>query len=310
VPPGRPTMKMPFEAQVIAAYGRHVLVRDAGGAVHEARPFGRRLELACGDRVRCEPDAAHGEVHVVATLPRSSALYRASARGLPEIVVANVTLVAIVLAPLPVPDLFVIDRYLAAAASGAVAACLVLNKTDLPGAADVHAGLTAFLAAGYGIVECSTAGEGRIEALRELLSRHTSVLVGQSGVGKSSLVARLVPDAQVLTGALARDDEGRHTTTSSRLYDLPAGGALIDSPGVRDFAPAIDTLEPRCLGYVEIDRLSTACRFQDCRHLREPGCAVQQAVQDGRLDARRYESYRRLRRVHDDLSAAHGRQRR
>ncbi len=134
------------------------------------------------------------------------------------------------------------------------------------------------------------------------------VLVGQPGAG--SLVARLVPDADVLTGELARDEEGRHTTTSSRLYDLPAGGALIDSPGVRDFAPAITALEPGSLGFVEVDRLSTGCRFQDCRHLREPGCAVRDAVEAGSLDARRYESYRRLRRVFDDLSAARGKQRR
>jgi ribosome biogenesis GTPase len=303
-------MKSPFEAQVIAAYGRHLLVRDAAGAVHEARPFGRRLELACGDRVRCEPDAAHGEVHAVAVLPRSSALFRASTRGEPELVVANVTLVAVVLAIVPVPDLFVIDRYLAAAASGAISGALVLNKIDLPGSRQVLESLAAFRGAGYEVIECSAGADAELDALRTLLARHTSVLVGQSGVGKSSLVARLVPDAEVLTGELARDEEGRHTTTSSRLYDLPAGGALIDSPGVRDFSPAITALEPGSLGFVEIDRLSTQCRFQDCRHLREPGCAVSGAVQAGSLDARRYESYRRLRRVFDDLSAARGKQRR
>jgi ribosome biogenesis GTPase / thiamine phosphate phosphatase len=303
-------MKPSFEAQVIAAYGRHLLVRDAAGAVHEARPFGRRLDLACGDRVRCEPDEAHGEVHAVAVLPRTSALFRASARGEPELVVANVTLVAVVLAIVPVPDLFVIDRYLAAAASGAISGALVLNKVDLPGSPQVLESLAAFRSAGYEVIECSAGTDMELDALRTLLARHTSVLVGQSGVGKSSLVARLVPDADVLTGELARDEEGRHTTTSSRLYDLPAGGALIDSPGVRDFAPAITALEPGSLGFVEVDRLSTGCRFQDCRHLREPGCAVRDAVEAGSLDGRRYESYRRLRRVFDDLSAARGKQRR
>jgi ribosome biogenesis GTPase len=302
-------MKSTFEAQVIAAYGRHLLVRDAAGAVHEARPFGRRLDVACGDRVRCEADATHGEVHVLTVQPRTSVLFRASARGQPEVVVANITLVAVVVAALPAPDLFVVDRYLAAAASGAISGCLVVNKTDLPGAEAVLDSLGAFRGAGYDIVACSAAVDGQIDALRNLLARHTSVLVGLSGVGKSSLVGRLVPEASVLTGELARDDEGRHTTTSSRLYDLPSGGALIDSPGVRDFAPAIAALEPHSLGFVEIDRLSTGCRFQDCRHLREPGCAVQAAVAAGSLDARRYEGYRRLRRVHDDLTAERGKQR-
>lgn len=117
-----------------------------------------------------------------------------------------------------------------------------------------------------------------------------------------------MPEAAIATGELDRDAEGRHTTTSSRRYDLDAthASALIDSPGVRDFAPSIDSLEPASLGFVEIDRLAPSCRFADCRHLREPGCAVLAAVEAETLDARRYESYRRLRRVFNDLQAARG----
>ena len=107
-------------------------------------------------------------------------------------------------------------------------------------------------------------------------------------------------------GDLVRGEEGRHTTTRSRLYDLPGGGQLIDSPGVRDFAPAIQALEPSSLGFVEIDRLAVDCRFADCRHMAEPGCAVRRAADDGTLDARRYESYRRMRRLFEDLKAAQG----
>ncbi|MEY3338876.1 MAG: hypothetical protein RL245_1868, partial [Pseudomonadota bacterium] len=134
----------------------------------------------------------------------------------------------------------------------------------------------------------------------------TSVFVGQSGVGKSSLIGQLVPGLDLATGELDRDAEGRHTTTSSSLHDLPGGGHVIDSPGVRDFAPAIDTLEPRSLGFPEIDQLSTGCRFADCQHMQEPGCAVRKAAENGDLDDRRYESYRRLRRLHADLKAAQG----
>lgn len=130
------------------------------------------------------------------------------------------------------------------------------------------------------------------------------MLVGQSGVGKSSLVTRLLPDVDIATQELDRDLEGRHTTTASRLYDMPQGGALIDSPGVRDFAPAISALEPGSMGFVEVDRFATGCRFQDCRHMREPGCAVIAALERGELDPRRYESYRRLRRLYEDLGKA------
>ncbi len=297
---------MEFDAQVIAAYGRHLVVRDAEGREHRARPFGRRLQAVCGDHVRCQADAAHGEVHALELRPRRSALLRSSLRGESEAVVANLTLLAVVVAPAPAADLFVVDRYLCAAASAGMQALLVLNKTDLPGAAALLDALDPYRSAGYEVVACCARRGDHLGALRAALAGHTSALVGQSGVGKSSLVTGLVPGADAAAGTLDRDEEGRHTTTRSALFDLPGGGALIDSPGVRDFAPAIEALEPRSLGFVEVDRLATGCRFQDCRHLREPGCAVRGAAESGALDARRYESYRRLRRLYEDLTAARG----
>jgi len=120
-------------------------------------------------------------------------------------------------------------------------------------------------------------------------------------------VARLLPQAEVAVGELVRAEEGRHTTTAARLFDLPHGAALIDSPGVRDFAPAVSTLDERTLGFPEVARLAPGCRFSDCRHLREPGCAVRAAAEDGSWHARRYESYRRLRRLREQLTATRGR---
>lgn len=297
-------MATTYEAQVVAAFGRHVLVRDADGAVRDARPRGRRLELVCGDRVRCEHDPRHDATLVVEVLPRVGALYRSNSRGLAEPVVANVSRLVAVVAPEPAPDLFVVDRYLAAAASAGIGAIVLLNKADLAGRDALRAALAPYAAAGYPLLECRRDLPETLAALATALRGQTGVLVGQSGVGKSSLVAGLVPDAQIATNSLDRDREGRHTTTASRLYDLPGGGALIDSPGVRDFAPAVDVLEPRSLGFVEIDRLAPGCRFLDCRHMREPGCAVIAAAESGGLDPRRYESYRRLRRLFEDLHAA------
>ncbi len=296
-----------LEAQVIAAFGRHLRVRETSGLEHDARPFGRRLEVVCGDLVRCTADAAHGEVHVVETLPRRSALYRSSTRGDAEIIVANVTLLVVVVAPLPVPDLFVVDRYLCAAASAGIRAVLVLNKVDLEGADELQRRLQAYVGVGYSVLAVGARERRNVEGLATALAGNTGVLLGQSGVGKSSLVAQLAPQAaQAATGDLVRGEEGRHTTTSSQLYDLPGGGHLIDSPGVRDFAPAIQSLEPASLGFVEVDQLAPGCRFADCRHMSEPGCAVRAAEQAGTLDARRYESYRRMRRLFDDLTAAQG----
>ena len=299
-----------FEARVTATFGRHLLVRDAAGKELEARPFGRGLNVVCGDNVRCRPDPHHDEIHVVEIIQRRTALYRSNVRGATEPVIANLSRLMVVLAPVPVPDLFVVDRYLSAAESGGIAGLLVVNKIELGIDDELAAQLDVFTAAGYRWFPCSVkTGEG-IDALLEICAGQVAALVGQSGVGKSSLVDRLIPGAGVEIGDLVREEEGRHTTTASRMFDLPLSGNLIDSPGVRDFAPAVDRLDARSLGFVEVERLAPQCRFSDCRHMREPGCAVQNATENGGMSPRRYESYRRLRRLYEELTAARGPERR
>jgi ribosome biogenesis GTPase len=295
-----------FDARIVAVFGRDLLVRDAEGAELRARPKGRRLNVVCGDDVHCERDTAHDEVIVTEVKPRRTALYRSNMRGEAEAVVANVSQLFVVLAPKPVPDLFVIDRYVAAATSASIASTLVLNKRDLPMEDELHAELESYRAIGYRTLTCSARHDSSLDELIEAAAGSVAALVGQSGVGKSSLVRRLVPHSQAQVGELDRDEEGRHTTTTSRMFTLPGGGYLIDSPGVRDFAPAIDKLDSRTLGFVEVARLAPGCRFLDCQHMREPGCAVQKAVETGEMRARRYESYRRMRRLFEELAKARG----
>jgi ribosome biogenesis GTPase len=295
---------MTFTARIIAAFGRHLVVRDASGAERAARPFGRKLQMVCGDQVTCEIDAHHDEAHITAVLPRDSCLYRSNLRATEEAVVANLTLMLVTLAPLPVPDLFVIDRYLAAAASAGIRASLVLNKCELPWSAELATELSAYAAVGYAQLAVSAKSEVGMAQLRAACVGDIAAFVGQSGVGKSSLVGRLVPEADIRTGELMlRTQEGVHTTTASRLYDLAGGGHLIDSPGVRDFAPALSRLEPTSLGFLEVAQRAPQCRFDDCRHLREPACAVRAASESGAISSRRYESYRRLRRLFETLGA-------
>ena len=295
-----------FDARIVAVFGRDLLVRDAAGTELRARPKGRRMNIVCGDDVVCERDAAHDEVTVVEARPRHTALYRSNTRGEAEPIVANISQLFVVLAPKPSPDLFVVDRYVAAATSAGIAATLVLNKRDLPMDDELRAALVAYEKAGYRTLTCSAkAGDG-VDALIETNAGLVAALVGQSGVGKSSLVRRLIPQSQPEIGELDRDEEGRHTTTTSRMFDLPLGGQLIDSPGVRDFSPAIDKLDARTLGFAEVDRLAPGCRFQDCQHMREPNCAVQKAAESGGMNARRYESYRRMRRLFEELTKARG----
>lgn len=294
-----------FEAEVIAAFGRHLRVR-AGATEMRARPSGRKLSIVCGDRVLCEMDRRHDEVLIVDVLPRKTLLARASLRGDSEPVVANISRLVVVLAPIPKPDFFVVDRYLCAATAAGIAGALAVNKSDLESSDELREEIAPYLDAGYAQVSCSASDGAGLEDLRALLSSGVSVFVGQSGVGKSSLVRALLPQAEVTTGELMREEEGRHTTTASSSYQLESGGTLIDSPGVRDFAPAIDHLDEKTLGFPEVAARFPGCRFLDCKHLQEPGCAVIAAVETREMHARRYESYRRLRRLYSDLVEARG----
>lgn len=296
--------KTPLRGLVTAAHGRTLRVRTETGEELRARVARRDLTAVCGDRVRGELDAQHDELHLLETEPRASALYRTNARGGGEIIAANITLLLVVAAPLPEPDLFVLDRYLSAAHCSGIEAAVVLNKSELAQDAALAADLTAYERAGFRVLRVSAQQTTGLDSLRAQLSTQTAMLVGQSGVGKSSLLRALVPASDALVGSLIRDGEGRHTTTATRLYEVPdcAQAALIDSPGVRDFAPPIDRLEPNALGFIEVERLAPGCRFADCRHLREPDCAVRTAL-GTELSERRYESYRRLRRLYDRLSA-------
>ncbi|MGA2564507.1 MAG: ribosome small subunit-dependent GTPase A [Steroidobacteraceae bacterium] len=292
-------------ARVIAAHGRMLHVRLEQGGEAVVRAMGRNLQVVCGDYVRCQFDARHDELRIAALEPRSGALYRSNAHGSGELIAANLSLLLVVVAPLPVPDFYIVDRYLAAAQCAGIRARVVLNKCELGIDALTEAGLRDYAGLGLEPLRVSAQTASGLPQLRALLHEQSAAMVGQSGVGKSSLLRALVPDSAAAIGTLLRDNAGRHTTSASWLYSLPQGGAIIDSPGVRDFAPAIDRLTDAALGFTEIAALSARCRFGDCRHLREPGCAVRDAA-GGALSARRYESYRRLRRLWERLRQPSG----
>jgi ribosome biogenesis GTPase len=277
---------------------------DDGREVAARLPRGEQ-SVVCGDRVRCEFDERHAELRVVGIDPRSGTLYRTNARGGGELIAANLSLLLVVCAPLPRVDFFLLDRYLCAAHCAGLQAAVLVNKAELEFDQAAEQELRAYAAAGYRCLRVSAQRGDGLAALAQMLQAHSAILVGQSGVGKSSLLRALVPDAAAPIGALIRDDEGRHTTTGTQLYPLPGGGELLDSPGVRDFAPAVDRLEVAALGFPEIEALAPQCRFADCRHLQEPDCAVRAAAgsDGGPISARRYESYRRLRRLYERLSA-------
>lgn len=285
---------------VLASYGRGVLVQ-AGDAALSCALKGRKQRIVCGDRVSWVSGSSGGAVESVE--PRRNLFERIDARGRAEPVASNIDRVAIVVSPEPATDWFLVDRYWAAARLKDIDALLIANKSDL-GSGELEAELAAYRALGLACPEvCALSGAG-MTALRAALEGGATLLVGQSGVGKSSLVNALVPDAAAQTAELTRDEEGRHTTTTARLYRLHSGSesAVIDGPGVRDFAPPASVARAAERGFTEIHRFSAGCRFSDCRHLEEPDCAVRSAVLAHQVTPRRYESYRRLHRLYDKLT--------
>jgi ribosome biogenesis GTPase len=290
-------------ALVLATHGASARVRLDDGTEVQARAAGRRLQFVCGDHVLCVRDAAHAQWQLQSILPRRTELHRANRRGHAELVAANLDLLVVVVAPRPPPDLFLADRYLAAATSAGIGTLLLANKSDFPAGPEWQEGLASFALAGCATASCSARDGTGLADLRARMRDSTVMLVGQSGVGKSSLLRALVPDCEAPVGELMRDHSGRHTTSVARLHLLPDGGALIDAPGVRDFAPAPELLAAGSLGFPDVAAQAARCRFADCRHWREPGCAVRAAVEAGALDARRYESFRRLQRLREQLLA-------
>jgi len=286
---------------IVARHRREVVIEDTAGENWQGLIRGRDVRPLTGDEVvfRVEPD---GTAVVDTLLPRRTVLERIDSRGRPEGVAANVSLLTIVVTSEPAPDWQLVDRYLVAAALMQIDAALVFNKCDL-GDHALESPLAIYTKLGYRVCRTSVVAAQGLRELAVLLDKNRSVLLGQSGVGKSSLLnALLAVEAQAVRGLSSRRLLGRHTTSAAVLHRLPGGGELIDSPGVRRYAPVI--ADPAALppGFLEFRPHLDACRFNDCRHLGDLGCAVQAAVERGEIEPQRYLSYVAMRRVLDRLA--------
>jgi ribosome biogenesis GTPase / thiamine phosphate phosphatase len=286
---------------VLASYGRGVLVQSEGQTLR-CTLTGRKQRIVCGDQVTWSyPPSADGP-SILAVSPRRNLIERIDSRGRPEPVAANIDRLAIVVAAEPQPDWFLVDRYWAGAALKDLQALLVVNKQDL-GTQDIETELETYRNISLAVLKTAAQTGAGLPELKQAIGAGVTLVVGQSGVGKSSLVNALVPQAAAQTAELTRDAEGRHTTTTARWYQVSTTAAIIDAPGVRDFAPPATLVRAAERGFVEIHELSVNCRFKDCRHMEEPGCAVRTAVLHQRIAARRYESYRRLFRLYEKLAS-------
>ena len=276
---------------VTAVWRRRCAVRLDDGRAAVCVMRGRNLGLACGDRVRVALAAEdHGVVEGIDA--RSSLFFRSDAHR-EKLIAANVTQLLGIVAPEPRYDDELVQRWTIAAESAHCSFVLVANKSDLPSFASLAPRLGAVRALGYRVVELCAKRD--VAALAPIVAGHRSALVGQSGMGKSTLINALAPGAAARTGELSSAlGTGRHTTSETTLYPLDPSGWLVDSPGMKAFGLAHLDADAITEAFVELRPLSGRCRFRDCRHLAEPGCAVRDAVARGEVKPWRVALLQRL----------------
>ncbi len=279
-------------------------LRLANGKEIDARIKGKRLKPVCGDQVLAEAIENESDWLITSILERRNQLTRPNTRGQVEVLAANLELLVVVAAASPKPDWYIVDRYLCAAEIMGIGAAVVYNKTDLDsGDNGSVAELAEYTKIGYDVVRCSAKNKTGIADLQDVLAGQCAIIVGQSGVGKSSIINRLTVNAMQRTASVSqKTGEGRHTTVNSVMIPIPGNGSVIDSPGVRDYAPALASSQDAAQGFREVAATARDCRFANCKHMREPGCAVKSGVENGKISERRYESYKRVINLTEKLS--------
>ena len=286
---------------VVTRHAKHADVETASGEIFRCNLRRTLKNVVVGDVVswRLGNEQLQGISGVIEVVhPRQNELTRPDYYDGIKVMASNIDQIIIVSAVLPQLSLNIIDRYLVICENANIPALIVLNKIDLLSEQErkeVQQQLAIYEKIGYRIL-CLSADTGEnMQALHAYLAKGTSIFVGQSGVGKSSLINQLLPDVNAQTGAVSDiSGLGQHTTTASRLYHLSQGGNLIDSPGIREFGLWHLEAEQITQGYREFASVLGTCKFRDCKHKDDPGCALKEAVEQGKIDPIRFDNYHRL----------------
>ncbi|GMR07729.1 MAG: small ribosomal subunit biogenesis GTPase RsgA [Gammaproteobacteria bacterium] len=282
---------------VIARFGKSADIETSEGQLLNCAIRKAMISIVCGDVITWQGHD-NNDCVICDRQERKTLLERPDASGKYKPIAANIDQIIIVSAPRPGIDLDMIDRYLVAAELIHIEPLILLNKTDLYEKDELQKMqdlLNTYQIIGYDIVYSSVKQDHGLETLLNHLRGKTSILVGQSGVGKSSLAKHLLPDIKIAIGKLSdTSGQGRHTTTTTRSYHIDAASSLIDSPGIREFNLWKISPSEVASGFREFAEHHGNCRFNDCAHRREPDCAINTAVTEGKIAKRRYDSFIRL----------------
>lgn len=276
---------------VIAHYGKYTDVLIDHKVIH-CKLRQHLGDLVVGDEVIVQQQQK--ESVITSIEPRKSKFWRLDDRGREKLIAANVTQVFVVMAPVPEPSWLLLDSYLAAIHHLKLAVTIIFNKHDLA-AADYADYWQLYKDLNIPVLKTSAVAQEGLAELSQAMQNQQSVFVGQSGVGKSSLIQALLPNEALTVGALHEATGlGTHTTSTARLYQLPNGGVLIDSPGVRDFNLWQMSVIELAKAFSEFEEYAGNCKFRNCSHIHEPGCAVQTALSEGKIALSRWHNYHAL----------------
>lgn len=292
-------------ARVVSHHGRQLYAETRTGERIKCKIRQNLGDIACGDYVviqhpvsEQQNDCKTRQNVVVAIKERKNLLVKTGFAGAVKPVAANIDQLVIVTAVKPKPNPYLIDRYLTSAENLPADAIIVINKTDLldhESKRRMEDMIERYSSIGYRVISTSIKQDMHTEQLADALADSTSILVGLSGVGKSSIVKALLPKEEIRIGETSdATGEGKHTTTVSALYHLKNNGIVIDSPGVRDFTPINNSIAEITNGFIDVRQFDGYCKFSNCTHHNEPQCAMRAAVAEGQLDQQRFENYLRL----------------